>query len=81
MPKQIIRLHEKSGSDRVLRLDVPVAEPETEYEVVVETRERRPDLKVDDLGWPVGYFDSTVGSWEGDFVREPPCEFERREDY
>jgi hypothetical protein len=29
-------------------------------------------------GWPPGYFDDVVGAWQGDLVRPPQGEYDRR---
>jgi hypothetical protein len=49
----IIVLQSKSGPDSKLHLDVPVGQPNTEFEVEVVVRQKPPQGQ----GWPPGYFD------------------------
>ncbi len=48
-----IVLHSTSGPDGKLRLEVPVGAPNTEFEVEVVARPKKPE----DSGWPPGYFE------------------------
>lgn len=62
-----IVLQTKSGPDSKLHLEVPVGQPNTEFEVEVVVRPKPPR----DQGWPPGYFD-LFGSIDDDtFVRPP----------
>lgn len=65
-----IVLHSRSGRDGILHLDVPVGQPDTEFEVEVVVRPKPPAGKA----WPPGYFD-LFGSIDDDtFVRPPQGE-------
>ena len=46
-------IHSRSGPDSKLHLEIPVAQPDTDFEVEVVIR---PKIK-DGKGWPPGYFD------------------------
>ena len=59
---EAIKLSAKADADGILRLNVPV-DITVEYEVTIQP-------KVDQLGWPVGYFEQTAGSIP-DFSIEP----------
>jgi hypothetical protein len=47
-----IVLQSKSGPDSKLHLEVPVSQPDTEFEVEVVVRPKAPQGQ----GWPPGYF-------------------------
>jgi hypothetical protein len=72
---QTVRVSEKSGDDGVLRLQIPVGNPEAEYEAVVVLHPRSGEdsrTVAEGLGWPDGYFETTYGSIDDDtFVRPP----------
>ena len=59
---ETIRLTAKADANGVLHLNVPV-EGAGEYEVTIQP-------KVDQRGWPLGYFEGTAGSIP-DFSIEP----------
>jgi len=65
-----IVLHTKSGADGKLRLEVPVGQPDTEFEVEVKARPVRAAGK----DWPPGYFDLFGSIDDETFVRPPQGE-------
>ncbi len=75
---QTVRVSEKTGSDGVLHLRIPVGEPEAEYEAVVVLQPSRagdaPGAR-ESPRWPPGYFKETFGSITDEaFVRPPQGE-------
>jgi hypothetical protein len=70
-----ICVSEKTGSDGILHLRIPVGRPEAEYEAVVVLHPRTVGYALgvaEGLGWPPGYFEGTFGSITDDtFVRPP----------
>ena len=75
---QTVRVSEKTGSDGILHLRIPVGEPEAEYEAVVVLQPRAAAQAPGTLGsraWPAGYFEETFGSITDEaFVRPPQGE-------
>jgi hypothetical protein len=73
-----IVLHSRSGPDSKLHLEVAVGQPDTEFEVELVVRPRKPEGK----GWPPGYFELFGSVDDETFVRPPqgdlppPVEFE-----
>ena len=65
-----IVLHSRSGSDSKLHLEVPVDQPDTEFEVEVVVRPK----KREGNGWPPGYFDLFGSIDDETFVRPPQGE-------
>lgn len=62
-----------SETDKKLHLEIPVEKAGQTYRVTVLVAE------VSETNWPVGYLDSVIGKWNGEFVAEPEGEFEQRE--
>ena len=62
-----IVLQSKSGPDSKLRLEVPVGEPNTEFDVEVVVRPKVARGR----GWPPGYFD-LFGSVDDETFFRPP---------
>jgi len=75
---RVIQLTAGAGADGRLRLDVPDADADTEYDVVLTAKvsaDRKPIPE--ELGWPKGYFESTFGRVTDDtFVRPPQLPLE-----
>lgn len=75
---QTVRVSEKTGSDGILHLRIPVGQPEAEFEAVVVLQPRIAGDAfgaAQGLGWPPGYFEGTFGSITDDtFVRPPQGE-------
>ena len=65
-----IVLQSKSGPDSKLHLEVPVGQPDTEFEVEVVVRPKNPNGE----GWPPGYFDLFGSVDDETFVRPPQGE-------
>jgi hypothetical protein len=58
---ETIKLKTYVGSDGILKLEVPVGVSNRDLEVVV-VLQPLVNLSVDELGWPIGYFEETYGS-------------------
>jgi hypothetical protein len=65
-----IVLNSTSGPDGKLHLEVPVGQPDTEYEVKVTARPKPVSVK----DWPPGYFDLFGSVDDETFVRPPQGE-------
>ncbi len=63
----VILIHSRSGPDSKLHLEIPVEEPNTEFEVEVVVRPTKPS----GAGWPPGYFD-LFGSIADECLVRPP---------
>lgn len=66
---ETIRVLEKTGKDGTLSLHIPLGKPDVECEVVVTIQP-----KVDERGWPLGYFDLAGSIADETFVRHPQGE-------
>jgi hypothetical protein len=53
------------GDDGILKLQVPVGVVNQDLEVLVVIQPQESEV-VDELGWPIGYFDETYGSLADD---------------
>lgn len=72
---EIVCVSEKTGSDGLLRLQIPVGAPEAEYDAVVVLQPRTvagPPCAADNRGWPLGYFEKTFGSITDESFLRPP---------
>jgi hypothetical protein len=77
---EAIKVKTHVGSDGVLKLEVPVGISDRDLEVLVVVQPLETD-EVDDLGWPIGYFDETAGSLADDPIeRGPQGEYEVRDE-
>ena len=79
---QTLQIRSQAGADGVLHLEIPVGTPHAEYQVVVVLQpasDAPPPKTPEELGWPPGFFEEVIGSWQGDFVRAQ-AEFEKREE-
>jgi hypothetical protein len=79
---QTLQLRSQAGDDGVLHVKIPVGIPHAEYQVVVvlQPAAAEPGAKTpEELGWPPGFFEEVIGSWQGEFVRDQG-EFEKREE-
>ena len=65
-----IVLQSKSGADSKLHLEVPVSQPDTEFDVEIVLRPRM----VETPSWPPGYFDLFGSIDDETFVRPPQGE-------
>jgi len=79
---QSVTVRSHIGSDGMLNLQIPVELKDVDVEVVVTMK----PLTIDDLeklaqsnGWPPGFFEQTLGKWEGEpLVLEPEGDYEER---
>lgn len=62
---ETIKLKTHVGSDGILKLEVPVGVSNSDLEVLVVLQPLI-NLSVDELGWPIGYFEETYGSLADD---------------
>jgi hypothetical protein len=63
-------IHSRSGPDSKLHLEVPVGEPNADFEVEVVVRSKNSSSAV----WPPGYFDLFGSITDETFVRPPQGE-------
>lgn len=74
---QTLRVTERTGTDGVLRVSIPLGKPETNFEVVLVIQPQRaePSLETpDERAWPPGYFDLAGSIDDETFVRPPQGE-------
>ncbi len=78
---QTLHVQSQSGSDGVLHLEIPVETPNADYDIVIvlNPRHAASTATAEERGWPPGFFESTAGAWQGDFVRDQG-RFEEREE-
>ena len=69
-----------AGSDKLLRLMIPVDEANRQYRmVIVLTPEPAPAPTASENGWPPGYWESVYGSIQDEsFIRHPQGDYEKR---
>ncbi|MBE9095621.1 hypothetical protein [Tychonema sp. LEGE 07203] len=81
---QSIKVRSRVGSDGMLHLQIPGGIKDTELEVIVVFQPVTPTTEPktpEDLGWPPGFFETVIGSWEGEpLVRPEQLEYEIREE-
>jgi hypothetical protein len=65
-----IKMQSRSGPDSKLHLEIPVDQPDTEFEVEVVVRPK----PATGTGWPPGYFDLFGSIDDETFVRPPQGE-------
>ncbi|WP_272819245.1 hypothetical protein [Scytonema hofmannii] len=58
---QRIKLCSHTGSDRILRLDIPTGISDREIEVTVTIQPVTPTKR----GWMPGFFEEVIGGWVG----------------
>ena len=78
-----IQLKTRVGTDGVLKLEIPVEVTETDLDVLVvfQPVAQRPNAVSDKLGWPVGFFETVAGGWQGEpLARAPQGDYEGRAD-
>jgi hypothetical protein len=72
---EIVHVSERTGSDGLLRLQIPVGAPETEYDAVIVLQPRTgagPPCVAGSREWPLGYFEKTFGSITDESFLRPP---------
>jgi hypothetical protein len=67
---ETIKLKTHIGNDGVLTLQLPPDMANRELEVLIVMQPAEED--VDELGWPVGFFDRTYGALADDPIERPP---------
>ena len=67
---ETLKLRTHVGSDGILKLEVPTAMNNRDIEVVV-VMQAVTDSAVDELGWPVGFFERTYGALADDPLERP----------
>jgi hypothetical protein len=68
---ETIKLKAHVGSDGLLKLKLPTGVTNRELEVVVVMQPLEEE-EVDELGWPIGFFDRTYGALADDPIERPP---------
>lgn len=66
---QTLTLKARAGKDGVLRLEIPTNQADQELEIVLVIQaisDEVTDEPVDEMGYPIGYFDETYGSMADD---------------
>jgi hypothetical protein len=75
---QTMYISEKTGSDGILHLRIPVGQANAEFDVVVMLQPKTDAsalIEVSSFDWPPGYFEQTFGSITDEtFVRPPQGE-------
>ena len=77
-----ILIRSRVGADGVLHLDIPsgLADTDVEVAVILQPVNQPAPGTGEDLGWSSGFFESVVGSWQGEpLTREFEGEYETRE--
>lgn len=93
---QSITVQSHVGSDGILRLQIPVGVKDADLRVTVNYQfpesngatKSPPDSPVDEIktttqsnGWPPGYLEKVIGSWQGDFpTLDNEGDYEKREE-
>lgn len=70
---QTLTLKARADKDGILRLEIPTNQADQEIEIVL-VMQTIIDEPVDDMGYPIGYFDDTYGSLSDDPIErnQPP---------
>lgn len=75
---QMVRILERTGKDGVLHLQIPIGQPEAEFEAVIVLQPKPPaatSSTPEERGWPPRYFETTYGSINDEtFMRQPQGE-------
>ncbi len=66
----------RSGPDSKLHLEIPVGQPDTEFEVEVVVRSKQPSVSQQDY---LAFLQKTAGAWQGEFERPEQGEPEERD--
>jgi len=77
-----ILIRSRVGADGILHLDVPsgLADTDVEVTVILQPVNQPAPGRTEELGWSSGFFESVVGSWQGEpLTREFEGEYEARE--
>jgi hypothetical protein len=77
---QTITLKARPDADGVLRLEIPMSAIDQDVEIVL-VMNPIPPKPLDEMGYPVGYFDATYGSLADDPIeRNQPTTFDVRDE-
>jgi hypothetical protein len=80
---QSITLQSHVGKDGILQLQVPAEFSDADVQVTLalqKTHQNGSPLMSKDSGWPAGYLEKALGSWQGEFPKlEDEGEYEVRE--
>jgi hypothetical protein len=82
MTMRSISIRSRVGADGVLHLDVPsgLADTDVEVTVILQPVNQPTPGRTEELGWSSGFFESVVGSWQGEpLTREFEGDYEARE--
>ena len=74
---QTVQLFQEAGADKLLRISIPVEQANRKYRLTITIE---PEPTPEELGWPPGFFEQTAGAWQGEFVRDQPTEYDRRDE-
>lgn len=78
---QTMTLKARTGSDGMVKLEIPTDFANREFEIilVMQPVDTEP---VDAMGYPIGYFEETYGSFADDpLERNQPTQFEVRDEF
>lgn len=65
-----IKLNTRVGEDGILKLELPTGLINRKLEVLIVMQPMN-DEPVDELGWPIGFFDRTYGALSDDPIERP----------
>lgn len=66
-----IKLMTRVGDDGVLKLEMPTGVTNRRLEVLIVVQPLEEEEEVDELGWPVGFFERTYGALADDPLERP----------
>ena len=79
---QSLTLHSRTGKDGILKLEMPIGIPNTDFEVVLVVnplkKGHKPKTASPKGNWPEGFFEKTFGSIPDFPLRESQGEYEVR---
>jgi hypothetical protein len=72
---QSILVRSRVGADGILHLDIPsgLADTDVEVTVILQPVNQPTAGRAEELGWSSGFFESVLGSWQGERL-ERECE-------
>lgn len=62
---ETLKVKAQIGDDGILKLEVPTGLPVQEVEIVLVLQPKQ-QQEVDELGWPIGFFERTYGALADD---------------
>ncbi len=71
---QTVTLKARTGKDGIVRLEVPIAIADQDIEIVL-VMQVVGDEPVDEMGYPIGYFEETYGSMADDPIERNQPEY------